>query len=471
MEHSPDHSQHAPSPPPPSSSEVYEDEESNGVQRSGQTLLLQERQQQQQQQQSSSWTSYRLNMSINDVTRFDMIMSDDVWSCVAVLITFWFFASMTLILGSYGSVTLQMGPNSSRLLQSNSFFVQSIQFEDLDKQKPGLMVYGFKRPPPLDVVISWTETHDIFIPANSHKEWLFVLNKGSQLNISYNIRSASSLPLSLVIAEGIESLGLWLEYPSYPNSSLSWNIINGTGEIQQEVPKSCNYYVAVGNFNSEQVQIQLKFSVKALIYDTSQAYYRCSFGGHLCALELYFLHDNVAVLSSPGRTEETPNRIWYVKVSYGPRWITFFVGSGVMTLLILLAFKLWTMNQNRDEPILQAGELRSERARLLQEKDDDMASWGSSYDSLSNDDNKEDLETWQQATTSVEGKPLKEGEGSNNKPRGTCAVCFDAPRDCFFLPCGHYATCFTCGTRIAEEAGSCPICGRKMKKVRKVFTV
>ncbi|GMI92213.1 ABERRANT POLLEN DEVELOPMENT 2 [Hibiscus trionum] len=446
--------------PPPSSSEVHEDEESNGGQRSGQTLLHQERQ---QQRQFSSWTSYHLNISVNDVARFDMIMKDDVWSCVAILITFWFFASMALILGSYGSVNLQMGPNSSRLLQSNSFFVQTIQFEELDKQKPGLMVYGFNRPPPLDVVISWTETHDIFIPANSHKEWLFFLNKGSQVNISYTIRSASSLPLSLVIAQGIQSLGVWVQDPSYSDTSLSWNIINGTGEIQQEIPKSCNYYVAVGNFNSEEVQIQLKFSVKALIYDTSQAYYTCSFGDDLCALELYFLEDNVAVLSSPAREEGTLNGIWYVRVSYGPRWITYFVGSGVMTILILLAFKLWKMNQSRDEPIFHTGEPGSERAPLLPEKDDDITSWGSSYDSISNDDNKEDQETLEQATTSL--------EGCNNKPQGACVVCFDSPRDCFFLPCGHCATCFMCGTRIAEDAGSCPTCRRKMKKVRKVFTV
>lgn len=94
------------------------------------------------------------------------------------------------------------------------------------------MVYGFHRPPRLDVEISWTETHDIFIPPNFHKvniysnlksllssliitlmifscvyyfwfqEWMFSLNEGSQVNISYAIRSASSLPLSLVIAQG-----------------------------------------------------------------------------------------------------------------------------------------------------------------------------------------------------------------------------------------------------------------------------
>nr|KJB55742.1 hypothetical protein B456_009G092000 [Gossypium raimondii]KJB55743.1 hypothetical protein B456_009G092000 [Gossypium raimondii] len=329
------------------------------------------------------------------------------------------------------------------------------------------MVYGFHRPPPLDVEISWTETHDIFIPPNFHKEWLFFLNEGSQVNISYAIRSASSLPLSLVIAQGIESLAKWVEDPSYPNTSLSWNIIYGTGKIQQEIPKSSNYYVAVGNLNTKEVEIQLNFSVNALSYDTSQAYYTCSLGDHLCDLELYLLHPNVAVLSSPGRNEESPNNIWYVKVSYGPRWISYFVGSGVMTVLVLIAFRLWKMKQRRSN----VGEMGSQRAPLLAQKDDDIASWGSSYYSLSNDEDEEDPETWQQAATCLEGKPLNDGERSSNNPRHLCVVCFGSPRDCFFLPCGHCATCFTCGTRIAEEAGTCPICRRKMKKVRKVFTV
>lgn len=34
------------------------------------------------------------------------------------------------------------------------------------------------------------------------QEWIYYLNEGSQINISYSVRPASSFPLSLVIAEG-----------------------------------------------------------------------------------------------------------------------------------------------------------------------------------------------------------------------------------------------------------------------------
>ncbi|KAJ8642470.1 hypothetical protein MRB53_019164 [Persea americana] len=99
-------------------------------------------------------------------------------------------------------------------------------------------------------------------------------------------------------------------------------------------------------------------------------------------------------------------------------------------------------------------------------KDDDISSWGSSYDSVSHDE--EDMED-RPGATSLEARSLKDVE--TNTPRRLCAICYDAPRDSFFLPCGHCAACFTCGTRIAEDAGTCPICRRKMKKVRKIFTV
>jgi hypothetical protein len=28
-----------------------------------------------------------------------------------------------------------------------------------------------------------------------------------------------------------------------------------------------------------------------------------------------------------------------------------------------------------------------------------------------------------------------------------CTVCLDAPKDCFFDPCGHRCTCYACGQR------------------------
>lgn len=414
----------------------------------------------------TSVLSYRMNISIPDGSSTEM--RDDVWSCLVVLVTFWFFASVTLIFGFYGSVNTHLGPNCSRLLKTNPFFVQSIRAEEIEEQKPGPILYGFYNPPPLDVEVHWTERHNAIIPANYHKEFIYFLNEGSSVDIIYNVKSQGSSPLSLVIAQGKESLIEWIEDPSYPNTTLSWNIIYGSGKIQQTISKPSNYYIAVGNLDSEEAEVELTLTVNALLYNTTQAYYKCSPVNNVCSLKVFITGTNAAVLTSPHPIEGSDNN-WNVRLSYGPRWITYFAGSGIMTVLILLAFRFLNMSQNtaEDGTGFQAGEGGTERAPLLVHKDDDVSSRGSSYDSVSHDE--EDLEE-QIAASSVEGQQTTDGENINN-PRRLCVICFDAHRDCFFLPCGHCAACFTCATRIAEEAGTCPICRRKMKKVRKIFTV
>lgn len=215
--------------------------------------------------------------------------------------------------------------------------------------------------------------------------------------------------------------------------------------------------------------MQLNLTVMSLLYNTTSAYYNCAVAQGACSLKMFFPNGNSAVLTSPGPEQATTSQMWYVKLSYGPRWITYIVGIGGMTILMLLGFHFLNNFQcSREERTsFQFGEMRSERAPLLSQKDDDLSSWGSSYDSVSQDD--EDLEDGK-AADSLEGKPLKDGEYNNNIRR-LCAICFDAPRDCFFLPCGHCVACFACGTRIAELAGTCPICRRNMKKVRRIFTV
>ena len=113
-------------------------------------------------------------------------------------------------------------------------------------------------------------------------------------------------------------------------------------------------------------------------------------------------------------------------------------------MLILFALKFCNMLQSNSEARagFQQVEVVSERTPLLPSKDDDISSLGSSYESFSNEE--EDLIV-RLAMSSVEGMQVT-GETSNDLQH-LCVICFDAPRDCFFLPCGHSAACFECGTR------------------------
>lgn len=47
-------------------------------------------------------------------------------------------------------------------------------------------------------------------------------------------------------------------------------------------------------------QVQLNFTVNALLYDTSEAYYKCTFTDTSCSLKVLFPSGNVGVLTSPG---------------------------------------------------------------------------------------------------------------------------------------------------------------------------
>ncbi|XVF76823.1 hypothetical protein PTKIN_Ptkin13bG0297800 [Pterospermum kingtungense] len=410
-------------------------------------------------------SSYRGNFSSFDDS--STVIRDDTWSCIIVVLTFWFFVSMTLILGVYGTLNIRIGPNGSLLIQPNPFFVQSVKVEEIGDSKPGLKLYGFYKSPSLDVETTWSETYTATVQTDTHKEWIHYLNRGSQVNISYKVNSAGS-SVFLIIAEGSEGLSQWLANPTYPNITLSWNIVHGSGMIEQSIYRSSSYYIALGNLNSEDVEVELNLTVRAFIYNTSKAYYRCTFPNGLCSLSILFPQGNSAVLTSPGPEQSSAADDWYVRLSYGPRWITYIVGIGGMTAIMLVAFNFLNKFQftREDELSVRFGEIASVRTPLLLRKEDDIASWGSSYDSVSSDE--ADLEDFLAA--SVEGTSIKEGENSNNTRR-LCAICFDAPRDCFFLPCGHSVACYACGTRIAEAAGTCPICRRKIRKVRMIFTV
>jgi len=97
----------------------------------------------------------------------------------------------------------------------------------------------------------------------------------------------------------------------------------------------------------------------------------------------------------------------------------------VLALVLLLLYEILDLLFG---PCTGGGGGADRRRPLLADKEDDAASLGSSY-SVSHDG-------------SDDREPEGRGEGG-----GGCVLCCDAPKDCFFLPCGHSATCYACGAR------------------------
>ncbi|XP_074341248.1 E3 ubiquitin-protein ligase APD1-like isoform X2 [Apium graveolens] len=391
---------------------------------------------------------------------FSFRVSETTCSCICLLTTIWFLVSVTLMLGLYGSSTLRLGPNCSIRIRANPLFVEYVKVKQLDGTKQGPMLYGFSKGPPLDVLVVSSANERMHLPERSQKDWIYFLNEGSEMNISMTVMSSSSLPLELAIGEGIEGLTQWLDNPMYPNNILSSNIIHGNGTIHHSVTRSSNYYVSVINLNSEIVELNL--TLKALIYNTTWAYYNCSLAYGECTFRTSFSDGNTVVLTTPGTRQGVYYDDWYVELSYGPRWIAYTAGLGGIAVLIFLVFRLRNCCRHVDNrPEAQYRRARSERAPLLSPKDDDQSSCTSSSDFVSQDDER--------VLDMLEGQS-KDG-GTDLSISRLCAICFDAPRDCFFLPCGHCVACLACGMRIKETSETCPICRRKMNKVRKLIIV
>lgn len=409
-----------------------------------------------------SSSSYRVRLSVR---RRSHEMQEEAWSCLVVLVAFWFFASMTLILGFYGSANLVLGPSYSRLIHANSFFVQEIRVNG--NKKSGPMLHGFTEKPPLNVHRTWNETRHILLQANYHQEWMVWLNRGSVINVSYNVENEDFSSLILVLVEGKTGLNEWIEEPSYPNASLSWKSIHGTGSIEHEVDKDEEYYIAIGNLNSHSMEVHLDFKFNGILYDTTKAEYTCPLQNDLCGVKLFLLGDSYAILSTPSPKESGESDEWYVRLSYGPRWLTYLVGSGGFTLLIVGIIKFVTKLQaGPGESGVQREYLPPERTPLITQKDDDDdSSCGSSYVSLSIGEEEDELNF--PGSSGVEDNDIKSRKNNDIYQRRLCAICFDAPRDSFFLPCGHCVTCSTCGMRISEETNMCPICRKKIRKVKK----
>ena len=53
------------------------------------------------------------------------------------------------------------------------------------------------------------------------------------------------------------------------------------------------------------------------------------------------------------------------------------------------------------------------------------------------------------AVSTPPGESAPYGESARDDQQ-LCTICLDAPKDCFFDPCGHRCTCYSCGRRLVS---------------------
>ncbi|XAR57750.1 hypothetical protein NMG60_11026002 [Bertholletia excelsa] len=81
------------------------------------------------------------------------------------------------------------------------------------------------------------------------------------------------------------------------------------------------------------------------------------------------------------------------------------------------------------------------------------------------------LVTYGTSQEDLEASGKSSGSLSNELYDGKiCIICYDQQRGCFFVPCGHSATCLVCAQKIVDGEGKkCPVCRRFIHRVRRLF--
>ncbi|CAN7103695.1 unnamed protein product [Brassica rapa subsp. narinosa] len=370
------------------------------------------------------------------------------FSYAAMVFFGWINVAMYMLAPVLRPTNVWIGPNASMLVEPNSIFIKSVKVvvENVYGSEPGLQLFGFYASPPV-AVMNWSESRLVSVSHRSYGGCPYYLNEGASLNISYNVKP-EGCSVRLVVDKGWLILYMFVFLLVF----LLWFAFNksfftGSGVIQLNISKTESYQLNVANPNLKDVEaiitlVELDIDVKAVVYDTKEpSFYKCNFSNSACTFNTMPFVGTSIVLTSPAHRQRvlSGDQEWFIRISYQARCTSYAIVTGLVICFLLVALELYKRFE-------RAGEDRhvmdddSSITSILVHKDDDVSSIGN------------------------------EGEASyGTKTR--CAICFDAKRDCFFLPCGHCVACYQCGTKITEAAGSCPICRKKIKKVKQIYTV
>ncbi|XP_021274478.1 death-associated inhibitor of apoptosis 1-like [Herrania umbratica] len=170
----------------------------------------------------------------------------------------------------------------------------------------------------------------------------------------------------------------------------------------------------------------------------------CSILNGMNQLKLHLDNSQSMTLSSENDVVE-----WCYALNFFARLMAYVAVLAVMVIVILLILKFMTDfsdDESAGQDVRTATE--SETNPLCSEKTMPLT-----YGTC-----EEDVETGSCSS----GEDLYDGR--------ICVICYDEQRNCFFVPCGHCATCYDCAQRISDgENKVCPVCRRVIGKVRKLF--
>ncbi|KAF6137669.1 hypothetical protein GIB67_023603 [Kingdonia uniflora] len=366
-----------------------------------------------------------------------------------MLISKWFglflilAVSFTIRYGYYGNSNLVLGPNTSRLLKASSVFVEQVQVKD--DAKKGLFLYGFGEKPKLSLETKWNASKYLVVGIYRRKGFSLWLNKGSRISLAWVVHATEFNGLSVVLIKGEQNY-VTVQPLKHTNSVVPSNPSDGNGKAEYLIEEDDSYYVSVLNMNLQSIIITMNLNVSSIMYDTTKATNKCSTLNGLCRFKLAFPKNHFVILTTPNNGDLDG---WYIELSFLARLVTYVAILGLVVIVVSLALRYFgacSDGESSSEEIMP----ETENDPLLPEKEISVT-YGTG-------DKDAELGVCSSSEDLYDGK--------------ICVICFDLPRNCFIVPCGHCATCYECALRVLNgENKVCPICRRFIHKVRKMFTI
>ncbi|XP_058722217.1 E3 ubiquitin-protein ligase APD3-like [Vicia villosa] len=381
----------------------------------------------------------------------------ETWPFILATLSIYFCVSVSLLYGFYGDSRLILGPSSSRLVKVTSVFVEQIQVSnEYTTSKNHVHLYAFNEKPELSSQTNWTTSKFLSLQAYSRKGISLWLNKGSTIFLRWEADAGSLNQLKGIVIKGERRYEkLKPKQTTFPEAMpmVVKESHNGK-EAEYIVEEDDRYHIAVLNMNPRNIILTMNVNVSAKIYDTTKSTNMCSTWNGSCKLDTFFPITYYVILTSSKNGNNDDDDAWFVEVSFLARVFSYVILLGMFMIVIFLILKCLGSGDGDNDNVVAAQEVTE--TEPLVHAQTNIVTYGTNKFH-----EKEDSESESDALSS------SSEELYNEK---LCIICYDEQRNCFFVPCGHCATCYDCAQRIMNgESKVCPVCRRLLHRVRRLF--
>ncbi|KAH7420673.1 hypothetical protein KP509_13G016500 [Ceratopteris richardii] len=367
---------------------------------------------------------------------------------------------------TYSTQIVDMEMNYSHLYTANPLFVNKIVVTNRLSSE-GAVIYGFSSPPKLDRQINWTEIYDFSLQRQEYEEWGFWLNKGSQVDLQYNIYDPSSTVLLLMI-KGKQALQKWESGQTSNDVAVFLKTIEGRGSLQYSIETDERYFFIFQNNEQQNVKVNVSVNIQSKVHNPDNFKSKCYLTSSSCALQLDFLGTNTLLLTTTPITEGflhehashstkslQQDGFWSVTVTFEQQWFAYLIFWGAMAIVMLILLLLCRPSSEVDglDDVTTANNSTTTVSLLHHESDHEKfneAGRSNAFPMIVSDDDDVDA--------------------SDASENSLCIICFDRQRNSFYDPCGHCVACHACSKKIVKEKNAvCPLCREQIRFVRKVY--